>query len=192
MSTIVGNIVLKVQDTNPDLLPNVVASALAVIAGCIIIAIGLARCGWIVDLISLTAISAFMTGSAINIAVGQFPTMMGITGFSTRDSTYKVFIHILQHLGRSKLDAAMGLTALFLLYAIRFTCNLLAKKFPSHRKAFFFTSTLRTAFVILLYTMISWLVNRHHRGKGEQKFKVLGKVPRGKQQLHSMIRLSKA
>ena len=54
-----------------------------------------------------------MTGSALNIAVGQVPALMGITGFSNRDATYKVVIHILQHLGRTKVDAAMGLTALF-------------------------------------------------------------------------------
>lgn len=77
MSTIVGNIVTKVKATNPDIPPNVVASALALISGCITIAIGLARCGWIVDLISLTSLSAFMTGSALNIAVSQVPALMG-------------------------------------------------------------------------------------------------------------------
>jgi sodium-independent sulfate anion transporter 11 len=177
MSTIVGNIVTQAQKTNPKIPGHVIASALAVIAGCIIVAIGLARCGWIVDLISLTSISAFMTGSAINIAVGQVPTMMGITGFSTRDATYKVVIHTLQHLGRSTLDAAMGLTALAMLYIIRSACKFAAKKSPRHQKAFFFVATLRTVFVILLYTLISWLVNRHHRKK--PLFKILGTVPRG-------------
>ena len=118
-----------------------------------------------------------MTGSALNIAVGQVPTMMGITGFSTRDATYIVVINTLKHLGRSKLDAAMGLTALFMLYLIRFTCNQLAKRFPQRRKLWFFIATLRTAFVILLYTMISWLANRHHRK--HTVFKTLGHVPRG-------------
>jgi len=106
---------------------------------------------------------------------------MGITGFSTRDATYKVVIHILQHLGRSQLDAAMGLTALFLLYAIRFTFNQLAKRIPQHRKLFFFCNTLRTVFVILLYTLVSWLVNRHIRQHNSKyaHFKILGTVPRG-------------
>jgi sodium-independent sulfate anion transporter 11 len=174
---VTGNIVTKVHQKDPKLAPDVVASALAVICGAIVVFIGLVRCGWIVDLISLTAISAFMTGSAINIAVGQVPTLMGITGFSTRDSTYKVVINILKHLGRTKLDAAMGLTALFLLYFIRSACTFAAKKQPQRRKAYFFVSTLRTAFVILLYTMISWLVNRHHRKK--PRFVILGTVPRG-------------
>ena len=176
MSTIVGNIVNAAAKTNPDIPGHVVASALSVICGSIICFIGLARLGWIVDFISLASVAAFITGSAINIGVGQIPTMMGITGFSTRDATYLVFIHTLKHLGRTKLDAAMGLTALAMLYLIRSACNFAAKRNPSKSKQFFFVSTLRTAFVILLYTMISWLVNRH---KKKPVFKILGTVPRG-------------
>ena len=177
MSTLVGSIVLRVKETNPDIPGHVVASALAVVAGGIICFIGLARCGWIVDFISLTAISAFMTGSAINIAVGQVPNLMGIKGFDTRASTYKVVINILKHLGSTKLDAALGLTALFLLYAYRYICSYLARRIPARQKTFFFISTLRTAFVILLYTLISWLVNRNHRKN--PKFSILLTVPRG-------------
>src|SRR5271170_6727853 len=184
LSTLVGNVITEVQKKHPKEQAHVIASALAIIDGAIICFIGLVRCGWIVDFIPLTAISAFMTGSAINIAVGQVPTLMGITGFNTRASTYQVVINILKHLGRTKLDAALGLTALFLLYFIRFTCSQGGKRFPSRAKLFFYLSTLRTAFVILLYTLISWLVNRHHRGVGSQKkhkplFSILSTVPRG-------------
>lgn len=180
MSLIVGNVLTKIKKTHPELPGHVVASALAVICGAIIAFIGLIRMGWIVEFISLAAISAFMTGSALNIAVGQVPNLMGITGFDTRASTYKVVINILKHLGRTKLDAAMGLTALVMLYGIRAICNLAAKRAPSRAKLFFFISTLRTAFVILLYTLISYLVNRHHRPTKQNKFAITGSVPRGK------------
>lgn len=180
MSTITGNIVLGIAKTNPELPGHVVASALAVIVGAIICFIGLIRCGWIVDFISLAAISAYMTGSALNIAVSQVPALMGITGFSNRDATYKVVINVLKHLGRSKLDAAIGLTALAMLYLIRSACNFSARKMPSRAKTFFFISTLRTAFVILLYTLISYLSNRHHLKKTtDHRFQILGTVPRG-------------
>ncbi|KAL8631698.1 hypothetical protein Q9189_002605 [Teloschistes chrysophthalmus] len=184
MSTITGNVVNKAHKTNPDIPPNVIASALAIVAGAIICFIGLIRLGRIVDFISLAAISAFMTGSAINIAVGQVPALMGITGFSNRESTYKVVINILKHLGRSERDAAMGLTALFFLYLVRSLCNFGARRMPHRAKTFFFVSTLRTAFTILLYTMISWLVNRHHRSKKQQRFAILGMVPRGEESFH--------
>jgi sodium-independent sulfate anion transporter 11 len=183
MSTIVGNIVADAKETLPDVPGHYIASALAILAGSIVLFIGLIRCGWIVNLIPLTALSAFMTGSAINIAVGQVPAMMGISGFSTRAPTYKVFIHTLQGLPRTKLDAAMGLTALFLLYAIRSLCKYLAKRYPQKQKLFFFLSTLRTVFIILLYTMISWLANRGHDSK-HTKFKILLTVPRGFQNAH--------
>ena len=179
MSTVTGNVVTNAMVNLPGVAPNVVASALAVITGAIICFIGLVRMGWIVDVISLAAISAFMTGSALNIAVGQVPGLMGISSkvVNSRDSTYLVIIHVLQHLNASRLDAAMGLTALAMLYLLRSACNYGARKMPQRQKLFFFLSTLRTAFVILLYTMISWLVNMNHRTK--PRFNILGNVPRG-------------
>ncbi|KAL9047391.1 MAG: hypothetical protein Q9214_000026 [Letrouitia sp. 1 TL-2023] len=179
LSTVTGNVVDKVLKDHKEFEPNEIASSLAVICGAVVFFIGIIRLGRIVDFISLAAISAFMTGSAINIAVAQVPALMGIGGFSNREATYKVVINILKHLGRSKRDAAMGLTALLMLYLIRFACTYAGRKYPQRSKLFFFISTLRTAFVILLYTMISWLVNRHHRSKSENLFRILGKVPRG-------------
>ncbi|KIH86674.1 solute carrier family 26 (sodium-independent sulfate anion transporter), member 11 [Sporothrix brasiliensis 5110] len=177
MSQLVGNIVLEVGKELPDVPPHVIASALSVIAGAIVLFIGLIRFGWIVDLISLTALSAYMTGSAISIAAGQVPTMLGESGFNTRAPTYQVIVNTLKHLPSCKIDAAMGLTALLLLYLIRIACSVSAKRYPRKQRIFFFLSTLRTAFVILLYTMISWLVNRHRRTK--PLFKILQNVPRG-------------
>jgi sodium-independent sulfate anion transporter 11 len=178
MSQLTGGIVADLAIALPDVPGHVIASALAILAGSIVLFIGLIRCGWIVDVISLTALSAFMTGSAINICVGQIPAMMGITGFSTRDAPYLVFIHTLQGLPRTTLDAAMGLTALAMLYLIRAACSYAAKRWPKHQRLAFFLSTLRTVFVILLYTMISWLVNRGLPAN-KVKFKILLDVPRG-------------
>ena len=180
LSTVTGNVLIEVENKFPGkYAAQDIAGALAVIGGAIVCFIGVIRLGWLVDFISLAAISAFMTGSALNIAVGQVPTLMGITGFSNRDATYKVVINILKHLGRTKVDAAMGLTALFLLYFIRFTCTYCSNRFPNRKKVFFYASTLRTVFTILLYTLVSYLANRHHRAK--PKFKILGHVPRGMQ-----------
>jgi solute carrier family 26 (sodium-independent sulfate anion transporter), member 11 len=177
MSTVTGSIVTAAAKKLPKVPGHTIASALAIITGAIIAFLGFARLGWLTEFITLAAISAFMTGSAINIAAGQVPTLMGITGFNTRDATYRVIINTLKGLPGTNLNAAMGLTALFLLYLIRIVCNQLAKRQPNRRKLWFFISTLRTSFVILLYVMISWLVNRHHRKK--PKFSILGTVPRG-------------
>lgn len=179
MSVLVGNIVADF----PEVERPHVASALALICGCIVFALGMFRLGFIVDYIPLTAIAAFMTGSALNIATGQIPAMLGTkTFFNTREATYMVFINMLRNLGKCKIDAAMGLTALLMLYIIRWVfTNFLVRRFPQHQKAWFFISTLRTAFVLLLYTMISWLVNRHRRD--DPLFAILKSVPKGFQHM---------
>ncbi|KAJ1331266.1 SULFATE PERMEASE II [Microdochium nivale] len=180
MSTLVGSIVTRAVEANPEAYadqPWVVACALSLICGCIVLFIGLIRCGWIVELMPLVSLASFMTGSAISITAGQVSTMMGITDVNTREATYKVIINTLRRLPHTKTDAAVGLTALFLLYCIRFACAHYAKKFPSKAKLFFFLSTLRTAFIILLYTLISWLANRERRDS--PAFKLLGAVPTG-------------
>ncbi len=181
MSTVTGTIVLDAAKTLPNVPGHVIASAVAVIAGSVIFFIGFIRCGWIVDFISLAAISAYMTGSALNIAVGQVPGLLGIpsTIVNNRAATYLVVVNTLKHIRSTKLDAALGFTALFMLYAIRSACKYGGKKMPSKARAWFFVSALRVVFVILLYTMISWLVNRHHRPTKENKFAILGVVPRG-------------
>ncbi|OAL07651.1 sulfate permease-like protein [Phaeosphaeriaceae sp. SRC1lsM3a] len=180
LSTVTGSVILKAHEKVPDVPKDIIASSLAIIAGSIVLFMGLARLGWIVDVISLPAISAFMTGSAISIAVGQVVDMMGVSGFNKREATYKVIINILKHLGTTNLNASFGLTALFLLYFIRWLCGFLARRHPSRQKLFFFLSTLRTAFVILLYVLFSYLVNRHHRAnKTKPKISTIGNVPRG-------------
>ncbi|OQE27240.1 hypothetical protein PENSTE_c004G09742 [Penicillium steckii] len=178
MSTLVGNIVIKTQEQHPELDAPVIASALAIICGAIVTGLGFLRLGFIVDFIPLPAITAFMTGSALSIIAGQVKSLLGETAdFSTRGATYEMIINSLKYLPTAKMDAAMGLTALAMLYAIRSACNFAARRHPQKAKLFFFISTLRTAFVILFYTMISAAVNLHRRD--DPAFKVLGTVPRG-------------
>ncbi|KNB00629.1 sulfate permease SutB [Fusarium oxysporum f. sp. lycopersici 4287] len=177
MSQVTGNIVLKAADSLPDVPGHVVASALAVIVGSIVTFLGLARLGWLVEFIPLPSICAFMTGSGVNIIAGQVPKLMGIKGVNTRQATYRVIIDTLKNLGGSKLDAAIGLSALTMLYLIRIFCSTMAKKQPQRAKLYFFISTLRTAFVILLYVGISAGMNINHRSK--PRISIVGDVPSG-------------
>jgi sodium-independent sulfate anion transporter 11 len=178
MSTLMGSIIIRVQAVHPEIPGPTIASALAVICGAIVFFLGLLRLGFIVDFIPLPAITAFMTGSAINVCAGQVKTVLGEKAkFSTRGATYKIIIDTLKHLPSSQKDVSMGLTALAMLYGIRSVCNYGMKKKPHKAKLFFFLSTLRTAFVVLFYTMISAAVNLHRRD--HPAFKLLGNVPRG-------------
>ncbi|ORY61786.1 sulfate permease 2 [Pseudomassariella vexata] len=180
MSTLVGNIVGRLTNEHPEFAPEMIARALSVISGALLLFIGLTRLGWIVEFIPLVGITSFMTGAAINIAAGQVPALLGISGLNTRESTYRVIINTLKHLPNAKIDAAMGLTALFLLYFIRWFCEFMSRRQPNRKKMWFFIATLRMAFVILLYILISWLVNRNANWDTKKtRFKVLGPVPSG-------------
>lgn len=178
MSQVTGDVVTKASQEMPGVPGHLIASALAVITGAIICFLGLARLGWIVEFIPLPAICAFMTGSAVSIAAGQVPKLMGIPDISTRGrGTHLVIIDTLKGLPNTTIDAALGLSALVMLYSIRGFCTYMAKKHPRRAKVYFFISTLRTAFTILLYTGISAGCNLHRRD--DPMFSVVGDVPSG-------------
>lgn len=195
MSTIVGNIVTKVQKEHPNMEAVDIARALSVIAGSVLLFIGLVRLGRLVELIPLVAITSFMTGAAISIGAGQVPALMGITGVNTRGPTYLVIIDTLKALPRTKLDAAMGLSALFMLYAIRSFCNFMAKKQANRKKLWFFVSACSSIPSIVCLRILDQHSAHgfchpsvHHdqlrlqpprQGCEKAKFKILGKVPRG-------------
>ncbi|KAI0458238.1 sulfate permease [Xylaria acuta] len=179
MSTLVGRIVVRVTEEHPQFIPEDIARGLSVIAGAVLLFIGLLRLGWIVEFIPLVGICSFMTGAAISIAAGQVPKLLGVSGVNTRDPTYLVIINTLRALPTTKLDAALGLTTLFFLYLLRWVCDYMAQRQPSRKKTWFFIGTLRLAFVILLYTLISWLSNRNITDSKKAKFSILGTVPSG-------------
>lgn len=177
MSQVTGDVVTR-ANAELGIEPHLVASALALLTGAIITLLGLVRLGWIVEFIPLPAICAFMTGSAVTIAAGQLPKLMGIPGIITRGrGAHLVIIDTLKGLPNTSIDAALGLSALTMLYLVRGFCAHMAKKQPHRAKLFFFISTLRTAFVILLYTGISAGCNIHRRS--DPMFDVVGSVPSG-------------
>ncbi|GAW07432.1 sulfate permease [Lentinula edodes] len=113
MSLTVSQIIAHVDDAHPGKWEGPeIATTVAFICGFIVLGIGLLRLGWLVEFIPAPAVSGFMTGSAINIASGQVPGLMGITGFKHRGGTKGKFpIKILgtvpaglQHVGQPTID----------------------------------------------------------------------------------------
>lgn len=180
MSTLVGEVNIKVREQHPDIPPEEIARTLSFVAGGIILLMGLARIGWILEWIPTTSIAAFMTGAATTVGVGQISTLLGIPNVSNSGPAYMVFINTMKALPNARIDATLGVSALFLLYSIRFGFQFLQRRFPQKKKFFFFLSTLRIAFVLLLHIFISWLVNRNVVDLKDAHFRVLGKIPRGK------------
>ncbi|CEP63259.1 sulfate permease LALA0_S07e06062g [Lachancea lanzarotensis] len=166
----------------------IIATALALLCGIIALGLGVLRLGFLVELISTTAVGGFMTGSALNIIAGQVPALMGYNKLvNTRTSTYKVIIETLKHLPNTKLDAAFGLVPLFILYLWKWFCNTAGPKLVERysrrqrtstiwRAVFFYSQALRNAVVIIVCTAIAWGISHN---KKTAPISLLGKVPSG-------------
>ncbi|KAJ5431784.1 sulfate anion transporter [Penicillium cf. griseofulvum] len=179
MSTVLGSIIRDVQRDHPDIQGPQIAVAVTILSGGIIAFMGLARLGFIIDFIPIPAITAFMVGSAISICSGQVKGLLGQTAnFETSTPSYRIIIDTLKYLPSAQgYDAAMGLTALVLLYSLRSGFNYGAAKVPRFAKVFFFLGALRTVFIIALYALISLGVNHHRRDN--PAFALVGTVPQG-------------
>ena len=178
MSLEVAKVISDVQAQFPGVYTGPqIASMLALLCGAVVLGIGLFRLGWFVEFIPVPAVAGFMTGSAIKIAAGQLPHLLGTKALvDTRDATYSVVVNTLRALPKCSVDAAFGLVTLFLLYFFRWYLNNLSGKYPNYRRAIFFALVMRSGVIIILATMVSWLVCK---GKKPYPIAILQTVPRG-------------
>ncbi|ORY66529.1 sulfate permease [Pseudomassariella vexata] len=178
VSLLVGKAGTRVRDQYPEFTPEDIAKTHAFLAGCILLVFGLLRLDWIIELIPHVAIAAFVTGAAITITLSQTPALLGIEGINSKGPAYEVFINTCKGLGRTKLDAAVGLTGLLLLALIKWYCDFMAKRQPGRVRLWNMLCSLRLTFTILLYTLVSFLVHRNISLEN-QKFRILGQLPTG-------------
>lgn len=185
-SLLVGGVVSSIEAEHPGKYkPEQIAHTLTLLAGAVLFVFGILRLGWIIEFIPYVPISAFVTAASITIISTQLPTLLGITGINTRTSPYKVYIETLKGLSRTKLDAAIGITCIVLLYAIRDLCTKMELRQPAKKRMWSMVSSLRLTFAILFYTFISWLVHRNVP-VGQEKFRIVGHIDKGKFHLEDL------
>lgn len=174
---LVGQVTSYVDENAPGKFSHEeTAHMLSMLAGCVLLFFGLFRLGWIIEFIPYIPISAFVTAASVTIMSTQIPTALGITGIDTREPPYKVLLSTLKHLPSAQIDAAIGITSLVLLFALRSFCSRMEAKRPAQKRMWAFLSSLRLTFTILLFTFISFLVNR---GQGAPQFRIVGKINSG-------------
>ncbi|TQW00831.1 sulfate permease [Cordyceps javanica] len=182
-SLLVGQVVSRVGANNGSSFSNQdIAHTLSLLCGIILLVFGLLRLGWIIEFIPYIPISAFVTAASITIMSTQIPTTLGITGINSQEPPYRVIINTLKALPNTKLDAAIGLSSIALLFGIRGFCSYMESRQPAHKRAWSFASSLRLTFTMLLFTLISFLV--HGRGDIDApKFRIVGHIERGFQKI---------
>lgn len=117
-----------------------------------------------------------MTGSAITIALCQWPKLFGIPDVSTNNPPYLIFINLLSKLPHTRLDVAFGSTALIFLYGVRYLCGRLKFNSPKVQKGVFLFGIMRNGLIVIVGTVISFLICR---GKTSSPISVIQSVPAG-------------
>ena len=186
MSLQTAHVISVVQAAHPgEFTPELIATTLAFFCGICTLGLGILRLGWLIEFLPYPTIAGFMTGSAITIAVGQVPSLFGISSlFNTRASCYLVIIDTIKYLPATKKDVAFGLPCLFFLYAFRSFFKWASRRYPQYKRWCFFALVLRQGLVIIFATIISWLVCRHHTKS--PPISILGTVPRGFQNVGAL------
>ncbi|KAJ6789376.1 hypothetical protein PWT90_00929 [Aphanocladium album] len=182
-SLLVGQVVGRVKANNTSgSTSQEVAHTLSLLCGAVLLFFGLFRLGWIIEFIPYIPISAFVTAASITIMSTQIPTALGITGIDNHAPPYRVLIDTIKALPNIQLDAAIGISSIVLLFAIREFCSHMESRQPAHKRAWTFASSLRLTFTMLLFTLISFLVH----GRGDKiipKFRIVGPIERGFQEI---------
>lgn len=97
---------------------TVLAMALALLGGAMLMAMGLLRLGFIANLLSHPVISGFVSGSAMLIALGQLKPLLGIP--ASGHTAVELAVSAFRHVGELKpVTATIGVVTLALLWGGR-------------------------------------------------------------------------
>lgn len=134
--------------------PQAIASAVAMSVGVYAMIIGLLKLGFLLEFISVPVLSGFISAAAIVIMLGQIPSLFGInvpTG--TAKIIHDLFAKIPQYDGPT---AGVGLGGILMLYLMQ----KMGQRWGKKNKAIWLLALGRSAIVLILFTGISYAVNK--------------------------------
>lgn len=135
--------------------PQAIASAVALSVGVYSMAIGLLKLGFLLEFISVPVLSGFISAAAIVIMLGQIPSLFGITvRTGTANIIHDLFAKIPQYDGPT---CGIGLGGLVLLYLMQ----KMGQRWGKKNKAIWLLALGRSAVVLILFTGISYAVNKN-------------------------------
>lgn len=141
---------------NSGYAPQLIASALAFNVGIIALVLGLLKLGFLLNFISTPVLSGFISAAALVIILGQIPSILGLN--NVRSPTPQALHDIAKMLHLSKWQTVLiGVSGIILLEALGYA----GKRWGKRYRFIWALSIGRTAIVLVLYTLISFLVNRN-------------------------------
>lgn len=135
----------------------VIASTAAFWVGIYSLALGLLRLGFLLDFIPSSVLSGYVSGAAITILLQQLKGLFGQpkTGSDTA-GVIRYFFRLLPQ--TNWRDFLIGFSGLVIIFGLQY----IGRRWGKRYRALWYLSVARNALVLVLFTVISWSVNRHH------------------------------
>jgi len=135
--------------------PQAIASAVAMSVGIYSMAIGLLKLGFLLDFISVPVLSGFISAAAIVIMLGQIPSLVGVDApTGTANIIHDLFANIPRYDGPT---TGVGLGGIVMLYLMQ----KMGQRWGNKNKAIWLLALGRSAVVLVLFTGISYALNKH-------------------------------
>lgn len=132
---------------------------------------GLPKFGFLLEFVSLPVLTGFISAAAITIILGQVPAIFGETnaGSGAANQIHDIFAKLPQ---TKPITFAVGISGIFLLCTMQYA----GKKWGKTSKAVWIMSIGGNAITILLFSIISFFVNKDIK---TPIFDLTGKIPAG-------------
>lgn len=145
-----------VKDLKDEYEPAQIAGAVALMVGVYSLALGLLGLGFILDYVSVPVLTGFISATALTIGFGQVGSLVGLS--NTPDGVFNILGDVLRRLPKwDGYTCAVGVTTIIILLAL----EKVGKKWGAKHFAIKYLSSSRAVIVLVLYTLISYLVNRN-------------------------------
>ncbi|KAH8891435.1 sulfate permease [Thozetella sp. PMI_491] len=153
-SLLTGSIIISLRDEGYS--PPDIATAVSFMCGIYGLAVGLFKLGFLLDFISAPVLAGYVSAAGLTICLQQVPNFLalGNAGHETTEIIYHVFSRLPQVQWR---DFTIGITSLLALAGLQYV----GKRWGKAHPVFWFLSISRNALVIILYTGISYGLNKN-------------------------------
>ncbi|CZR65479.1 related to sulfate permease SutB [Phialocephala subalpina] len=151
--------------------PTAIAVAIAFSVGVYCLVMGLLKLGFLLEFVSLPVLTGFISAAAITIILGQVPAIFGETnvGSGAANQIHDIFAKLPK---TKPITFAVGISGIFLLCIMQYA----GKKWGKTSKVVWIMSIGRNAITILLFSIISFFVNKDIK---TPIFDLTGKIPAG-------------
>lgn len=148
-----------VADLKNEYSPAQIAGAVSLMVGIYSLALGLTGLGFLLDYVSIPVLTGFISATALIIGAGQIGSLVGLS--DTPDGLFNIIGDVLKRLPKwNGPTCGIGFSSILVLLAL----EKVGKRWGKKHFAIKYLASSRAVIVLVIYTLISYLVN-HGREK---------------------------